>query len=67
MDRVAAITEATRNGTTFGAPFRHIDSVRAGDLITFQLKDGTYVLPTVVDHGYLEIGKHRLEFRRAGK
>ena len=37
------------------------------DLITFQLKDGTYVIPTVVDHGYLEIGKHRLEFHRNGK
>ena len=37
------------------------------DLITFQLKDGTYILPTVVDHGYLEIGKHRLEFHRNGK
>ena len=36
------------------------------DLITFQLKDGTYVIPTVVDHGYLEIGKHRLEFHRNG-
>jgi type IV secretion system protein VirB9 len=34
------------------------------DLITFQLKDGTYILPTVVDKGYLEIGKHRLEFHR---
>lgn len=34
------------------------------DLITFQLKDGTYVLPTVVDRGYLEIGKHRLAFQR---
>jgi type IV secretion system protein VirB9 len=34
------------------------------DLITFQLKDGTYVIPTVVDRGYLEIGKHRLEFQR---
>lgn len=34
------------------------------DLITFQLKDGTYVIPTVVDHGYLEIGKHRLDFKR---
>ena len=34
------------------------------DLITFQLKDGTYVLPTVVDHGYLEIGKHKLDFQR---
>jgi type IV secretion system protein VirB9 len=37
------------------------------DLITFQLKDGTYIIPTVVDHGYLEIGKHRLEFHRNGK
>ena len=34
------------------------------DLITFQLKDGTYVISTVVDHGYLQIGKHRLEFQR---
>lgn len=37
------------------------------DLITFQLKDGTYVIPTVVDKGYLEIGKHRLEFQRKGQ
>jgi type IV secretion system protein VirB9 len=37
------------------------------DLITFQLKDGTYIIPTVVDHGYLEIGKRRLEFHRNGK
>jgi type IV secretion system protein VirB9 len=37
------------------------------DLITFQLKDGTYVLPTVVEHGYLEIGKHHLEFHRDEK
>jgi type IV secretion system protein VirB9 len=34
------------------------------DLITFQLKDSTYVIPTVVDKGYLEIGKHKLEFQR---
>jgi type IV secretion system protein VirB9 len=37
------------------------------DLITFQLKDGTYVIPTVVDHGYLEIGKHKLSFERKGQ
>jgi type IV secretion system protein VirB9 len=36
------------------------------NLVTFQLKDGTYILPKVVDHGYLEIGKHRLEFQRKG-
>ena len=37
------------------------------DLITFQLKDGTYVIPTVVDRGYLEIGKHKLDFQRKGQ
>jgi len=37
------------------------------DLITFQLKDGTYVLLTVVDKGYLQIGKHRLDFERKAK
>ena len=37
------------------------------DLITFQLKDGTYVLPTVLDHGYLEIGKHKLDFQRKAR
>ena len=34
------------------------------DLISFQLKDGTYVIPKIVDHGYLEIGKRRLDFER---
>lgn len=37
------------------------------DLITFQLKDSTYILPKIVDKGYLEIGKHRLEFQRKGQ
>jgi type IV secretion system protein VirB9 len=37
------------------------------DLITFQLKDGTYVIPTVVDKGYLQIGKHKLSFERKGQ
>ena len=37
------------------------------DLISFQLKDGTYILPKIVDKGYLEIGKHRFEFQRKGQ
>lgn len=37
------------------------------DLLTFQLKDGTYILPTIVDKGYLEIGKHKLTFERKGQ
>ncbi len=34
------------------------------DLITFQLQDGTYIIPTIVGKGYLEIGKHKLNFER---
>jgi type IV secretion system protein VirB9 len=37
------------------------------DLITFQLQDGTYILPTVVDRGYLQIGKQKLNFERKAK
>ena len=37
------------------------------DLINYQLKDGTYVIPKVVDKGYLEIGKHKLTFERKGQ
>ncbi len=37
------------------------------DLITFQLQDGTYIIPTVVDKGYLQIGKHKLDFERKGQ
>jgi type IV secretion system protein VirB9 len=34
------------------------------DLVAFQLDSGTYVLPKVVDHGYLAIGKLKLNFDR---
>jgi len=37
------------------------------DLVTFQLKDGTYVIPKIVDRGYLQIGKHKLNFERAAQ
>jgi len=37
------------------------------DLVTYQLKDGTYVMPTVVDKGYLQIGKRKLDFERKGE
>jgi type IV secretion system protein VirB9 len=37
------------------------------DLINFQLKDGTYVIPKIVDHGYIEIGKRKLAFDRTTK
>jgi type IV secretion system protein VirB9 len=34
------------------------------DLIDFQLRDGTYVVPKVIDQGYLQLGKHKLNFSR---
>ena len=37
------------------------------DLIDFQLRDNTYVVPQVVDKGYLQIGKHKLTFERKGQ
>ncbi len=32
--------------------------------INFELRDGTYVIPKVVDRAYLEIGKKRMNFVR---
>jgi type IV secretion system protein VirB9 len=37
------------------------------DLINFQLRDNTYVIPQVLDKGYLQIGKHKLVFERKEK
>jgi type IV secretion system protein VirB9 len=34
------------------------------DLIDFQLRDDTYVLPKVIEQGYLQLGKHKLSFER---
>lgn len=37
------------------------------NLIDFQLKDSTYVVAKVLDHGYLQIGKHKLSFERKAR
>jgi type IV secretion system protein VirB9 len=34
------------------------------NLINFDLRDGVYIAPKVIDKGYLVIGKHRLDFER---
>jgi type IV secretion system protein VirB9 len=34
------------------------------DLIDFQLRDDTYVIPKVIEQGYLQLGKHKLNFNR---
>jgi len=36
----------------------------APNLINYDLRDGTYVIPKILDRGYVEIGKKRMEFER---
>jgi len=36
----------------------------APNLINFDLRDGVYVVPKVLDAGYLVIGKHKMDFKR---
>jgi type IV secretion system protein VirB9 len=36
----------------------------APNLINFELQNGVYVVPKILDKGYLVIGKHRLDFER---
>jgi len=36
------------------------------NLITYQLENGTYVIPKVMDSGYVELGKKRMDFSRKG-
>jgi type IV secretion system protein VirB9 len=36
------------------------------NLINYDLRDGTYIIPKVVDKGYVEIGKKRMDFERKG-
>jgi type IV secretion system protein VirB9 len=36
------------------------------NLITYDLRDGTYIIPKVMESGYVELGKKRMEFSRKG-
>ena len=36
------------------------------DLVTYDLRDGTYIIPKVMDSGYVELGKKRMDFIRKG-
>jgi type IV secretory pathway VirB9-like protein len=37
------------------------------NLITYDLREGTYIIPKVMDNGYVELGKKRMEFSRSTK
>src|SRR2546423_15283687 len=34
------------------------------NLINFDLRNGVYVVPKILDSGYLVLGKHRMDFKR---
>ena len=36
------------------------------NLISYELREGTYIIPKVMDSGYVELGKRRMEFSRKG-
>jgi type IV secretion system protein VirB9 len=36
------------------------------DLVNYDLRDGTYIIPKILDSGYVELGKKRMEFTRKG-
>lgn len=36
------------------------------NLVSYQLENGTYVVPKVMDSGYVELGKKRMDFSRKG-
>ena len=36
------------------------------NLVSYQLENGTYVIPKVMDSGYVELGKKRMDFCRKG-
>jgi type IV secretory pathway VirB4 component len=38
----------------------------AMNLITYDLRDGMYIIPKVMDSGYVELGKKRMDFSRKG-
>jgi type IV secretory pathway VirB9-like protein len=37
------------------------------NLVTYDLREGTYIIPKIMDSGYVELGKKRMEFTRKGQ
>jgi type IV secretory pathway VirB9-like protein len=37
------------------------------NVVTYDLREGTYIIPKVMDNGYVELGKKRMNFSRSSK
>jgi type IV secretory pathway VirB9-like protein len=46
-----------------------VGEIRDGkpNLINYELRDGTYIIPKVMTNGYVELGKKRMEFKSSAK
>lgn len=53
------------DGTELPALYEMKDGAPA--LVNFQVQGGTYIVPKVVDRGYLALGKERFSFARQGR
>lgn len=53
------------DGTELPALYEMKDGAPA--LVNFQVQSGTYIVPKVVDRGYLALGKERFSFARQGR
>jgi len=36
------------------------------NLVTYDLREGTYIIPKIMDDGYVELGRKRMSFVRKG-
>ncbi len=36
------------------------------NLINYDLREGTYIIPMVLQNGYVELGKKKMDFARKG-
>jgi hypothetical protein len=36
------------------------------NLVTYDLREGTYIIPKIMNSGYVELGKKKMEFTRKG-
>ncbi len=50
-----------------GVPLLYDLRDRAPNLVNFQVERGVYIVPRVLESGYLAIGKEKLVFTKAGE
>jgi len=60
------VSTTSHSGPGCNQTCREFDFARLYNLVSYELRDGTYVIPKVMDSGYLQLGKKRMDFKRKG-